>query len=142
MAIAAGLLYLAGGTLASAAAVVAVLAGVVLFPLLLPYLPTRDFSSKGFILGAIAAAPFSLVALLTQAQPTWWVGAGWALAYLLAMPPVTAFLALNFTGSTPFTSRTGVRHEIFTYMPAIATTFGAGLLILLGLATLRLIGRG
>jgi hypothetical protein len=142
MAVAAALLFVAGGVLTSAAAVVAILAGVVLFPLLLPYLPTRDFSSKGLILGGITAIPFGLVALLTKTQPTWWIGAGWAVVYLLAMPPVTAFLALNFTGSTPFTSRTGVRHEIFTYIPITAGIFGAGILLLLAMAALRWIGWG
>ena len=50
------------------------------------------------------------------------------MGYLLAMPAVTAFVALNFTGSTTFTSRSGVRREIFAYIPAIAWTFGIGAL--------------
>ena len=57
-----------------------------------------------------------------------------ALAYLLAMPPVTAFLALNFTGSTTYTSRSGVRHEIYTYIPIMAWTFGLGIVLTVVLA--------
>jgi len=44
--------------------VVAILAGVVLFPILLPWIPTRNFSTKGFILGGLVALPFALFALL------------------------------------------------------------------------------
>ena len=54
---------------------------------------------------------------------------------LLVMPAVTAYLALNFTGSTTFTSRTGVKKEIFRYVSVMALMAGAGtvLAILLGL---------
>ena len=45
------------------------------------------------------------------------------------MPAVTAFIALNFTGSTTFTSRSGVKREMFAYIPAMAWTFGTGLLL-------------
>jgi hypothetical protein len=47
------------------------------------------------------------------------------LAPLAALPPITAFLALNFTGSSTFTSRMGVRREIYSYLPVMA-----GLLVL------------
>lgn len=45
------------------------------------------------------------------------------------MPAVTAFLALNFTGATTFTSRSGVRREMFAYIPAMAWLFGSGILL-------------
>jgi hypothetical protein len=45
------------------------------------------------------------------------------------LPPVTAFLTLNFTGSTTFTSRSGVRREMFTYIPVMAWMFGIGILL-------------
>ena len=119
------------GWLASAGAVTAVLAGAALFPALLPWIPTQHFSSKGFILGGLVALPFAVVALLGGGDVVWWQRAGKALAYLLAMPPVTAFLALNFTGSTTFTSKTGVRREMFAYIPAMAWTFGIGIVLAL-----------
>ena len=43
--------YLMGGWLIAGAAAASILAGVVLFPIFLPYLPTREFSFKGYILG-------------------------------------------------------------------------------------------
>jgi len=59
------------------------------------------------------------------------------LQFLLAIPSVTAFLALNFTGSTTFTSRSGVRREIFTYIPAMAWMFGIGILLAIIFAFVR-----
>jgi len=122
------ILYFLGGWTSSLAAIACVLAGNVLFPILLPWIPTHNFSTKGFLLGLIVALPFVLSVLLRHPDWNWWRQAGQALGYLLAMPAVTAFVALNFTGSTTFTSRSGVRREIFAYIPAIAWTFGIGAL--------------
>ncbi len=121
-------LYFINGWLAVLCLVAAVLAGSALFPLLLPWIPTREFSSKGFVLGVIAALPFSL-AMAASPGGVLWKQALSALSYLLIMPSLTAFLALNFTGSTPFTSRSGVKHEIFTYIPWMAWLAGTGLLL-------------
>ncbi|MCX6689944.1 MAG: mercury methylation corrinoid protein HgcA [Methanoregula sp.] len=96
----------------------AVLAGTVLFPALLPYIPTKDFSTKGLLLGALVMFPFIWVNM--AAGITSWMQAGYAITSLLVFPPITAFLALNFTGATTFTSRTGVRKEIFTYIRVMA----------------------
>ena len=113
--------------LRSIPAVVAMLAGTVLFPVLLPWLPTPNFTTKGLILGLLVALPFALAALLGHPEAAWWVRGGKALTYLLVFPPITAFLALNFTGSTSFTSRSGVRNEIFAYIPALVWSFGIGI---------------
>jgi hypothetical protein len=129
MLIAAALVFLVSGPVAAAAVATAILASVVLFPILLPWLPTRDFSSKGFILGGVVALPFALALFLRSPDAAWWLRVGGALTFLLSLPPVTAYLALNFTGSTTFTSRTGVRHEIFNYVPAMAWMFGIGIVL-------------
>jgi len=131
---AAVILYFLGGPVSALAAVAVVLAGLVLFPMLLPWIPTHDFSTKGFLLGILAALPFALTVPLRHPGWTWVRQTGQALEFLLAMPAATAFLALNFTGSTTFTSRSGVRREIFAYIPAIAWTFGAGILLALAVA--------
>jgi hypothetical protein len=126
--------YFAGGWISSLAAVTAVLAGIVLFPILLPWLPTHNFSTKGFFLGGLAALPFALSPFLRHPDWTWYRQLVQALEFLLAMPAVTAFISLNFTGSTTFTSRSGVKREMFAYIPAMAWTFGIG--ILLGIASI------
>ncbi|MGB9880593.1 MAG: mercury methylation corrinoid protein HgcA, partial [Anaerolineae bacterium] len=134
------LLYALSGWLAAASAVAAVLAGVVLFPILLPWLPTRDFSSKGFILGGLVALPFALEAFSSATTAPLWLRLSIALAYLFALPPVTAFLALNFTGSTPITSRSGVKREIFTYIPMMAWMFGIGIVLAVGVRLFQQLG--
>jgi hypothetical protein len=132
------ILYLVGGWLLSLAAVAAILSGVVLFPILLPWLPTHNFSSKGFFLGGLVALPFALSSFLVHGW-TWWQQVGQALGLLLLMPAVTAFIALNFTGSSTFTSRTGVRREMYHYIPAMAWTFGIGIILTIGFAALAFV---
>ena len=122
-------LYFVGGWISSLAAIAAVVAGTVLFPILLPWIPTHNFSTKGFLLGIVTSLPFALSAFLRHADWSWYHHMGQALEFLLAMPAVTAFIALNFTGSTTFTSRSGVRREMFAYIPAMAWTFGTGILL-------------
>ncbi len=126
---AAVVMYFLGGWVSSLAAIATALAGAVLFPLLLPWLPTHNFSTKGFILGGLVALPFAASAFLRHPDWTWYRQAGQALEFLLAMPAVTAFLALNFTGATTFTSRSGVKREMFAFIPAMAWTFGIGILL-------------
>ena len=53
------LLYLLAGLPAALGALAAVLAGTVLFPALLPFIPTRDFSTHGLDLGRCRALPFA-----------------------------------------------------------------------------------
>jgi len=131
-------LYFILGLTAALAALACVLAGVVLFPLLLPYIPVKDFSAKGLILGLLVALPFAYISFTGSGSTT--LNAIGSAGYLLAMPPVTAYLALNFTGCSTFTSRTGVRKEIFTYILPMAAMFGLGALIFIGLLVARLMG--
>jgi hypothetical protein len=132
-------LWLLGGPLAAFATITTVLAGTVLFPALLPFIPARDFSARGFILGFICAIPFALACVLTPAFPPLAGGIA-AIIALLLMPAVTAYLALNFTGCTTFTSRTGVKQEIFRYVPVMAVMGGAGLMLMVLLGISRLMG--
>jgi hypothetical protein len=135
----AALLWFLAGPVAALAAVSAVLAGTVLFPALLPYIPTRDFSTKGLLLGLIIAIPFALLFGTNPALPGWANAAGGAAA-LLIIPAVIAYFALNFTGCTTFTSRTGVRKEIFRYVPTMALMAGTGVIIGITLGISRLLG--
>ena len=105
----------------------AVLAGTVLFPALLPYIPTKDFSTKGLLLGVLVMVPFVWSGRAAGMTP--WMQAGYAITSLLVFPPITAFLALNFTGATTFTSRTGVRKEIFTYIRVMAGMLVTGIVL-------------
>ncbi len=127
------ILFLIAGTLGALASVVAVLGGAVLFPLLLPHLPTSDFSSKGLILGALLSLPF--IAKITLDGNV----SGLALVFLvsavaLVMSSAVGYMALNFTGCTTYTSRTGVRKEIFRWIPVMVA------LLIIGLSMLAISG--
>jgi hypothetical protein len=50
------------------------------------------------------------------------------------MVPVTAFLSLLFTGSTTFTSLSGVEREIARYTRPLAFLFGAAIVLAVVLA--------
>jgi hypothetical protein len=123
------ILYFLGGWISALAVVTVVLAGVVLFPIVFPWLPTPTFSAKGFVLGCLVALPFALSVFTRHHDWNWYRQIGQALGFFLAMPAITAFITLNFTGSTTFTSRSGVRREIFAYIPVMAWTFGIGILL-------------
>jgi hypothetical protein len=130
------ILYFLAGPPAALASVMAVLAGTVLFPALLPFIPTHDFSTKGLILGEIVAIPFAVSFASNPALP-FWAKVLAAITILLLMPSVTAYLALNFTGCTTFTSRTGVKKEIFRYVPVMAAMAGLGAVLGLLLGIFR-----
>ena len=132
------ILYFLSGPLVALAAITTVLAGTVLFPALLPFIPTHDFSTKGLILGEIVAIPFAVVSFKTNFALPFWENVLISFAFLLIMPALTAYLALNFTGCTTFTSRTGVKKEIFRYVPFIAFMTGSGILISILLGVIAL----
>ena len=65
------------------------------------------------------------IVILTCADP-YWITALFALADALLMAPGVGYLALNFTGSSTFASRTGVKREIFRYIPIMVGMFIVG----------------
>jgi hypothetical protein len=130
--------YLLGGWITAFAVATSILAGTILFPILLPYLPTREFSFKGFVLGVLAMLPFIFVRISSGIQNwTDWAG---IIGWLLLFPSITAFISLNFTGATPFTSKTGVRLEMSRYIPVMAWSFGIGIALTILLRVLDLTG--
>lgn len=101
----------------------AVICGTVLGPLLLPWLPGKSFAIKG----AVAGLVWVYISYL-------FCGAAWpvsmTIAAFLALPAITAFHTLNFTGSTPFTSRSGVKKEMRKGLPVMAGAVGTGVVLL------------
>ena len=101
------------------------LAGIVVGPLLLPWLPGRSFAVKGAQAGLIWSGVFYLFA----GGDAW---NGWVTtAVFLALPAISAFYTLNFTGCTPFTSRSGVKKEMRIALPTIGLTLLTGVILLL-----------
>lgn len=132
-------LYFTGGWLGVAAAITTVLLAPVLLFILFPWLPTRDFATKGFFLGLILALPFFISILLRNTESIW-LGLVKAAPFLLAIPAVTGFISLNFTGASPVASRSGVKREIFRYIPVMAWLAGISLILLITTLILNLIG--
>ncbi|HOX11280.1 MAG TPA: mercury methylation corrinoid protein HgcA [Spirochaetia bacterium] len=92
--------------------------GALAFPALLPGLPGRAFSVKGAALGAAwGAACAALFGLPPSA----------AAAGVLVAAPVTAFLGMNFTGSSTFTCQTGALLEVEKGFWPMAASLAAGL---------------
>jgi hypothetical protein len=106
--------------------VVAFLAGVGLGPLLLPWLPGRAFALKGAVLGLLVAAALAAVGWPAAAFGSSWLhGAAWA----VLLPALTSFVLMNFTGSSTFTSLSGVLREMRVAVPLqiAAVVIGIGL---------------
>jgi hypothetical protein len=101
------------GLSAILAYVLAVAAGAILAPAVLPWLPGRAFALKGAVLGAATGA------LLSAALTSRLAGSE-MLALTLFIMAITSYLAMNFTGSTPFTSPSGVEKEMRRAIPAQA----------------------
>ena len=114
---------MSGGITAGVAYLGAMLAGVVLGPLLLPWLPGRSFAIKGMFAGLAWAVAWYLLAAGIS-----WHWATTAAAFL-ALPAVSAFYTLNFTGCTPYTSRTGVKIEMRRALPAMGCALLLALLL-------------
>jgi hypothetical protein len=128
--IAAVALYLWGGWIGALMVVVTVVSGAVFFPLLLPWLPTKDFSTKGWSLGIIVTSAMVLADLLwlnTGASTAHKVLSG--LSNMLIWPSVVALIALNFTGASTITSRSGVKAEMRSYIRPMAISFVLGIII-------------
>ena len=123
------LLYFFSGPIPAIAALAIIVTGLMLFPVVIPWIPTPNFSTKGFILGGIIALPFFVVVAFSAPTAVWWKNLGQAFPYLLLVPSLTAFTTLNYTGATPFTSKSGVAREIFSYFPVMFWIFCAGAIL-------------
>ena len=112
-------------------------AGTVLTPLLLPWLPGRAFALKGSAAGIVAVA----IVLLARSPN---LGPGWhrleLASWLLIGTALAAFLAMNFTGASTYTSLSGVRKEMRFAVPLQISAASLGLIMWLG--TLWLPGGG
>jgi hypothetical protein len=94
----------------------AVIVGTVLVPVLLPWIPFRGFAAKGALIGAIAMLPALFF------TDSFFPGSYFlACAVVLFFITVISFLALNFTGCTPFTNISGVKKEMRIAVPSYLT---------------------
>lgn len=113
---------LRSGSLAAAALLASLVGGTILFPLLLPWLPGRAFSFKSLPIGIGLAA----LAVVWRGDLSNWAGMLESGAWLLIVPALTAFLAMNFTGASTYTNLSGVKKEMRAAIPVqiAAAAFG------------------
>ncbi len=95
-----------------------VLVGALAFPALLPWVPFRAFALKGALLGIVWAAAAALVAGVTPVA---------AAGLVLAGAPMTAFIAMNFTGSSTFTCQPGAALEVRRGLIPMIASLAAGI---------------
>jgi hypothetical protein len=106
----------------------AVFVGAVAAPILLPWIPGRAFSFKGGLLGLFWAIGFLLINGLPGTPVFGWLKAA---AYFLLLPTLSGFLTMNFTGSSTYTSLSGVDREMKIAIPVMLfAAVGAVLLLL------------
>jgi len=98
------------GLLAALPILAGLLAGVVLVPALLPWIPGRAFSLKGAIVGAVTVG--ATLALTPGAH-----SAAVSVQLFLVGTTVASFFAMQFTGATTFTSPSGVEWEMRHALP-------------------------
>jgi hypothetical protein len=106
----------------------ALIVGCIITPILLPWIPVRAFAAKGWIMGLIWAVAVNILNGW-PAMPEY--GMLKTIAYLLILPSVASYYAMNFTGSSTYTSFSGVIKEMKAAVPAIAVSIGLGVVLLL-----------
>jgi len=114
------------GLFAVIALALAIAAGAIVTPTLLPWLPGRAFALKGFIAGLTIAA--ILVASRPEAWASW-PGRMEMIAWLLLVPALSAYLGMNFTGASSYTSLSGVRKEMRVALPLQIAATAVGLVL-------------
>jgi acetyl-CoA decarbonylase/synthase complex subunit gamma len=117
------------GLFAVCALFCAIIGGSVLNPLLLPYLPGRAFSIKGFSIGIIIAL---ILLYLRDINLSAWPGRVEAMAWLLIFPAVSGYLAMNFTGCSTYTSLSGVKKEMRWALPLEIALGAVGMVMWVG----------
>ena len=86
----------------------AYVAGVVLGPLFLPWIPFRAFSLKGVFWGLFASIAFYFIFKISLME---------SISLGLLNISIASFMTMNFTGSSTFTSLSGVQKEMKWAIP-------------------------
>ncbi len=97
--------------------------GSVIGPVLLPWLPGRSFSFKGFIAGMIVIIALLYLGVTGARLET--------IAWIFLVTGICSFVTMNFTGASTYTSLSGVKKEMRVAAPLQLTVFvlGAGMWI-------------
>ncbi len=96
--------------------------GIVITPAFLPYIPFKRFSLKGAVIGIIIATLVSYFNLTGN-------NVFEKIAWFLIIPGISSFMAMNFTGSSTFTSLSGVKKEMKLAVPLQIAGLSSGLIL-------------
>ena len=112
----------------------AILSGTVVTPALLPYIPGKAFASKGWLTGlGVIASILGLSGKFKKGNRLLSAGS------LLLYPAISSYFAMNFTGSSTYTSPSGVNKEMKKALPFIVGSAAVGAALTLGI---HLFGKG
>ena len=106
----------------------AILVGCVLVPMFLPWIPGRAFSFKGWLIGFLWAIVVIILNVRTANLNFNFLK---SLAYVLILPSIASFYAMNFTGCSTYTSLSGVIKEMKVAVPVIITSIILGVILLI-----------
>ncbi len=107
-------------------ALISVLSGAFITPVLLPFIPFRSFAVKGWITGMVLMLTVMLLMDPAIMRNVFLLIAAW-----LFFPAMSSYIALQFTGSTTFTGMTGVRKELKISIPIYIGTAAVSLLLMI-----------
>jgi hypothetical protein len=99
-------------------------AGIIITPMLLPWLPGRRFSVKGLFTGVLTALILFFLDNLGNNVCE-------IIAWFMMISSLSSFMAMNFTGSSTYTSLSGVKKEMKTALPAQIIIAATGLILLI-----------
>jgi hypothetical protein len=96
--------------------------GIVITPMVLPYIPVKMFAFKGYIAGIVLSFILFLSNNFGNTIPE-------TISWFLLLPAIASFMAMNFTGASTFTSLSGVKKEMRTFVPIQISSAGIGLIL-------------
>lgn len=97
--------------------------GIIVTPALLPYIPSRRFAIKGLISGLLLSVVLFLLKMTGDNIPE-------NISWFLLISAISSFLAMNFTGSSTYTSLSGVKKEMKTAVPLQIIFAASGIILM------------
>jgi hypothetical protein len=105
---------------------ISVLAGALVTPMLLPFIPSRSFAVKGWIIGILSVfLSTKFIAMIGHFNTVLLI-----LTYLF-FPLLSSYIALQFTGATTYTGMSGVKKELKFSIPLYILGVVVSLVLLL-----------